>query len=63
MNNSGDGLSLNNRDNESETWFLDERIKRLLLDLQRHWLMDYQAAREKALVDLSAKVNIRFLEQ
>ena len=48
---------------EQENWYFDERIKRLLLDLQRHWLADYQKSREKSLVELAERVsaNIRII--
>ncbi|KAI6182217.1 MYND finger [Aphelenchoides bicaudatus] len=60
MNNS-DALQTNRED--SENWYLDERIKRLLLDLQRHWLVDYQNSREKSLVELTAKMHQEFLAE
>jgi hypothetical protein len=56
MNNSDAMQGVNRED--SENWYLDDRIKRLLLDLQRHWLVDYQNSREKSLVDLTAKVYL-----
>jgi hypothetical protein len=43
---------------DGENWYLDGRMKRLLLDLQRHWLLDYQASREKALVEITERVRL-----
>ncbi|KAI6235799.1 MYND finger [Aphelenchoides besseyi] len=44
-------------DLQSQTdWYMDDRVKRLLLDLQRHWLLDYRMSRERALVELTEKV-------
>lgn len=40
-----------------QQWVLDERMKRMLMDLQRHWLNDYQQSREKMLVEMTEKVN------
>lgn len=40
-----------------EEWMLDERMRRLLLDLQRHWLTEHQQARERLLVELTEKVK------
>lgn len=39
-----------------QQWVLDERMKRMLMDLQRHWLNDYQQSREKMLVEMTEKV-------
>lgn len=41
---------------EQQQWVLDERMKRMLMDLQRHWLNDYQQSREKILVEMTEKV-------
>ncbi|KAI6203497.1 hypothetical protein M3Y94_00563800 [Aphelenchoides besseyi] len=43
-----------------ETWFLDDRIKSMLLDLQRHWLMHYENSREKALVQMTETLHREF---
>ncbi|KAI6214740.1 hypothetical protein M3Y94_00304300 [Aphelenchoides besseyi] len=45
-------------DLQSQTdWYMDDRVKRLLLDLQRHWLLDYRMSRERALVELTEKLH------
>ncbi|KIH45680.1 MYND finger [Ancylostoma duodenale] len=40
---------------EVDNWVLDERMKRMIMDLQRHWLTDYQQSREKLLVEMTEK--------
>lgn len=40
-----------------EQWVLDEKMKKMLMDLQRHWLEDYQNSREKMLVEITEKVG------
>lgn len=47
---------------QEDSWYMDERIKRLLLDLQRHWLMDYQNSRERVLVEITERVSSLFLD-
>ncbi|CAB3401606.1 unnamed protein product [Caenorhabditis bovis] len=42
-------------------WVLDDRLKRVIVDLQRHWLNDYHNSREKALVELTEKLHQEFL--
>ena len=42
---------------DGDGWMLDERMKRMVLDLQRHWLTDYQQSREKLLVEMTEKVQ------
>lgn len=37
-------------------WVLDDRMKRMIMDLQRHWLTDYQQSREKLLVEMTERV-------
>lgn len=41
-----------------DNWVLDERMKRMIMDLQRHWLTDYQQSREKLLVEMTEKVAL-----
>lgn len=38
-------------------WVLDDRMKRMIMDLQRHWLTDYQQSREKLLVEMTERVS------
>lgn len=40
-----------------QTWVLDDRMKRMIMDLQRHWLTDYQQSREKLLVEMTERVS------
>jgi hypothetical protein len=42
---------------------LDENAKRVLVELQRHWLEEYHFAREKTLVELTEKVNKSILKK
>ncbi|GMS89428.1 hypothetical protein PENTCL1PPCAC_11603, partial [Pristionchus entomophagus] len=42
-------------------WLLDDRMKRMIMDLQRHWLTDYQQSREKLLVEMTEKLHQEFL--
>ncbi len=44
-------------------WVIDEHFKKMLTDLQRHWLVEYQQSREKLLVEVTEKVafNCTFL--
>ncbi|VDM52272.1 unnamed protein product [Angiostrongylus costaricensis] len=44
-----------------DNWVLDERMKRMIMDLQRHWLTDYQQSREKLLVEMTEKLHQEFL--
>jgi hypothetical protein len=37
-------------------WAVDERTKKAIVELQRHWLSEYHNAREKVLVELTEKV-------
>lgn len=37
--------------------FTNDRVKRLICDLQRHWLTDYQQSREKLLVEMTERVS------
>lgn len=39
-----------------EPFVLDERMKRMIMDLQRHWLTEYQQSREKILVEMTERV-------
>lgn len=41
-----------------EHWVLDDRMKRMIMDLQRHWLTDYQQSREKLLVEMTERVSL-----
>lgn len=51
-----DRLILQMGDGEGN-WLLDDRMKRMIMDLQRHWLTDYQQSREKLLVEMTEKVR------
>ncbi|KAI1705066.1 zinc finger MYND domain-containing protein 11 [Ditylenchus destructor] len=42
-------------------WVLDDRMKRMLMDLQRHWLSEHQQSREKLLVEMTEKLHQEFL--
>ena len=42
-------------------WVIDERFKKMLMDLQRFWLTEYQQSREKLLVELTEKLHSEFL--
>ncbi|VDN02700.1 unnamed protein product [Thelazia callipaeda] len=42
-------------------WVLDDRMKRMIMDLQRHWLTDYQQSREKLLVEMTERLHQEFL--
>ncbi|PAV64199.1 hypothetical protein WR25_22021 [Diploscapter pachys] len=42
-------------------WVVDDRMKRMIMDLQRHWLQHYQEAREKMLVELTETLHSEFL--
>uniref|UniRef100_A0A0M3I855 MYND-type domain-containing protein n=2 Tax=Ascaris TaxID=6251 RepID=A0A0M3I855_ASCLU len=44
-----------------EHWVLDDRMKRMIMDLQRHWLTDYQQSREKLLVEMTERLHQEFL--
>ncbi|CAI5443932.1 unnamed protein product [Caenorhabditis angaria] len=48
-------------DSANMDWAMDERLKRMIVDLQRHWLTDYHNSREKALVELTEKLHQEFL--
>uniref|UniRef100_A0A8R1E3S6 MYND-type domain-containing protein n=1 Tax=Caenorhabditis japonica TaxID=281687 RepID=A0A8R1E3S6_CAEJA len=41
---------------------ITDAMKRLVIDLQRHWLTDYHNSRQKCLVDLTEKMHQEFLE-
>ncbi|CAL2051807.1 CBN-BRA-1 protein [Caenorhabditis brenneri] len=40
--------------------FVDDKMKRLIIDLQRHWISEYHLARQKALMDLAKKLHEDF---
>lgn len=42
-------------------WVLDDRMKRMIMDLQRHWLTDYQQSREKLLVEMTERVSMNLI--
>ncbi|CAJ0951430.1 unnamed protein product, partial [Mesorhabditis belari] len=46
---------------ENEPWILDDRMKEMIVSLQRHWLNDYQQSREKLLIELTEKLHQEFL--
>lgn len=39
----------------------NENLKRIIMDLQRHWLNDFQRQREKLLIEVTEKVRRFFL--
>uniref|UniRef100_A0A8R1HRZ3 MYND-type domain-containing protein n=1 Tax=Caenorhabditis japonica TaxID=281687 RepID=A0A8R1HRZ3_CAEJA len=41
--------------------YVDDRTKRLLSELQKHWLTNYHNSREKALVELTERLHQEFL--
>ncbi|CAJ0585857.1 unnamed protein product, partial [Mesorhabditis spiculigera] len=45
---------------EPESW-ADERVRQMVMDLQRHWLVDYQQSREKLLCELTERLHQEFL--
>ncbi|CAI2349059.1 unnamed protein product [Caenorhabditis sp. 36 PRJEB53466] len=45
----------------TENDYVDERAKRLIGELQKHWLTDYHNSREKSLVELTEKLHQEFL--
>jgi len=46
---------------ENGDWVMDERMKKMLTDLQQHWLVEFQQSREKLLVDLTEKLHHEFM--
>ncbi|CCD69942.1 MYND-type domain-containing protein [Caenorhabditis elegans] len=40
---------------------VSEGMKRMIIDLQRHWLSEYHASREKCLVELTEKLHQEFM--
>ncbi|CAP33578.1 Protein CBR-BRA-2 [Caenorhabditis briggsae] len=40
---------------------VSEGMKRMIIDLQRHWLSEYHTAREKCLVELTEKLHQEFM--
>jgi len=42
-------------------WSMDERTKKAIVELQRHWLSEYHSAREKVLVELAEKLHSEYL--
>uniref|UniRef100_A0A1I7V3M5 MYND-type domain-containing protein n=1 Tax=Caenorhabditis tropicalis TaxID=1561998 RepID=A0A1I7V3M5_9PELO len=47
-------------DQAIENLYVDDKMRRLIIDLQRHWLTDYHTAREKILEDLTRKLHEEF---
>ena len=45
----------------AQGWVLDEKMRQMLMDLQRQWLADHQQSREKLLVELTEKLHQEFL--
>uniref|UniRef100_A0A0N5AS72 MYND-type domain-containing protein n=1 Tax=Syphacia muris TaxID=451379 RepID=A0A0N5AS72_9BILA len=45
----------------NEPFILDDRMKRMIMDLQRHWLNEYQQSREKILVEMTERLHQEFL--
>ncbi|CAD5216491.1 unnamed protein product [Bursaphelenchus okinawaensis] len=56
-----EGANIPQMQSQNDDWYMDERIKRLLLDLQRTWLLDYQASREKVLIEITERLHAEFL--
>ncbi|KAH7680083.1 MYND finger family protein [Aphelenchoides avenae] len=54
-------ISLQPQSSHGEPWVIDGKMKKMLMDLQRHWLHDYQASREKMLVEITEKLHQEFL--
>ncbi|CAD6195962.1 unnamed protein product [Caenorhabditis auriculariae] len=44
-----------------DNWPVDDRLKRMIVDLQRQWVTDYQHSREKVLVEVTEKLHQEFL--
>ncbi|KAH7700249.1 MYND finger family protein [Aphelenchoides avenae] len=57
---SGSGVGISHEHGQ-EPWVLDDKMKKMLMDLQRHWLQDYQNSREKMLVEITEKLHQEFL--
>ncbi|KAI6176597.1 MYND finger [Aphelenchoides bicaudatus] len=55
-----DNLNMNQGSNEGSL-YNNDNVKRLLLDLQTHWLNDFKLSREKALVELTESLHQNFL--
>ncbi|KAF1763591.1 hypothetical protein GCK72_011858 [Caenorhabditis remanei] len=41
---------------------VSEGMKRMIIDLQRHWLNEYHTSREKCLVELTEKLHQEFMQ-
>uniref|UniRef100_A0A914D245 MYND-type domain-containing protein n=1 Tax=Acrobeloides nanus TaxID=290746 RepID=A0A914D245_9BILA len=54
---------VDDRDNHEagDGWVLDDRMRRMLMELQRHWLGDYRQSREKVLVEITERIHTEFL--
>ncbi|KAI6229066.1 MYND finger [Aphelenchoides fujianensis] len=63
MAETNDQLQGMDGDGGENSWYLDSRIKRLLLDLQKHWMVDYENSREKALVQMTETLHQEFLAE
>lgn len=50
---------INNDMNSTE--IVDDRTKRVIAELQKHWIAEYHNSREKALVELTEKLHQEFL--
>lgn len=46
---------------EGAGWAIDDRFKKMLMELQRYWLTEYQQSREKLLVELTEKLHAEFV--
>jgi hypothetical protein len=51
------GIEVRDVHEAGDSWVLDDRMRRMLMDLQRHWLTDYQQSREKLLVEMTERVS------
>ncbi|VDD86869.1 unnamed protein product [Enterobius vermicularis] len=52
---------MDDKSSQKKPFALDEKMKRMIMDLQRHWLSEYQQSREKLLVEITEKLHQEFL--
>lgn len=53
---------MDDKSSQKKPFALDEKMKRMIMDLQRHWLSEYQQSREKLLVEITEKVGGRYFQ-
>ncbi|CAA94138.1 MYND-type domain-containing protein [Caenorhabditis elegans] len=51
-----------NGTNTFDDLYVDDKMRRMIVDLQRQWLTDYHDSREKSLVALTEKLHQEFME-